>query len=70
MEITQSARRFLSRAQALNGACQLDTSKADGQYRKPASNVKLLNLMTEGGGFEFTPFEQGESHVQVLKDIC
>ena len=32
---------------------QFDTSKADGQFRKPASNKKLLNLI---GGFEFTPF--------------
>lgn len=35
-----------------------DTTKADGQFRKQASNKKLLTLM---GGFEFTPFEQGTS---------
>jgi len=34
-----------------------DTTRADGQYRKPASNKKLLSLT---GGFEFTPFEEGE----------
>ncbi|KAB5589652.1 GDP-L-fucose synthetase [Ceratobasidium theobromae] len=32
-----------------------DTSRADGQFRKPASNKKLLQLT---GGFEFTPFEK------------
>jgi len=36
---------------------QFDTSRADGQFRKPASNKKLLTLM---GGFQFTPFEQGK----------
>jgi GDP-L-fucose synthase len=35
---------------------QFDTTRADGQYRKPASNKKLLGLM---GGFEFTPFDKG-----------
>lgn len=35
---------------------QFDTSRADGQYRKPASNKKLLSLI---GSFEFTPFEEG-----------
>lgn len=34
---------------------KFDTSKADGQYRKPASNAKLLELT---GGFEFTPFHE------------
>jgi len=35
---------------------QFDTTRADGQFRKPASNKKLLALM---GGFEFTPFDKG-----------
>jgi hypothetical protein len=37
-------------------------SKADGQFRKPASNAKLVKLMKESGSepFEFTPFQQGE----------
>jgi hypothetical protein len=42
---------------------QFDTSKSDGQYRKPASNEKLLRLMRETSKdneeFKFTPFEQG-----------
>ena len=38
---------------AILNVLQFDTSKADGQFRKPASNKKLLNLI---GGFEFTPF--------------
>lgn len=42
---------------------QFDTSKSDGQYRKPASNEKLIRLMRETSQdneeFKFTPFEQG-----------
>jgi GDP-L-fucose synthase len=34
---------------------KFDTDKADGQFRKPAPNAKLLKLM---GSFEFTPFRQ------------
>ncbi|KAJ7291294.1 NAD dependent epimerase/dehydratase family-domain-containing protein [Mycena rebaudengoi] len=34
-----------------------DTTKSDGQFRKPASNKKLLGLM---GGFQFTPFEEAQ----------
>ena len=34
---------------------KFDTSKADGQFRKPASNARMIKAM---GGFEFTPFEQ------------
>ncbi|KAJ3507493.1 hypothetical protein NMY22_g16911 [Coprinellus aureogranulatus] len=37
------------------GDYTFDTSRADGQFRKPASNKKLLGLM---GGFEFTPFTE------------
>jgi len=36
------------------GECTFDTTKSDGQFRKPASNKKLLSLM---GSFQFTPFE-------------
>ncbi|KIY62619.1 epimerase-domain-containing protein [Cylindrobasidium torrendii FP15055 ss-10] len=43
------------KAMDFKGEYRFDPSKADGQYRKPASNEKLLKLM---GGFEFTPFEQ------------
>jgi GDP-L-fucose synthase len=42
---------------------QFDTSKLDGQFRKPASNDKLLGLM---GGFEFTPFQMGAFTYLVL----
>ena len=46
-----------------NGSAQFDTSKSDGQYRKPASNEKLIRLMRETSKdneeFKFTPFEQG-----------
>lgn len=45
------------KAVGFEGDYSFDTSKADGQYRKPASNKKLLDLM---GGFEFTPFEKGK----------
>lgn len=38
------------------GEYSFDTSRADGQFRKPASNKKLISAM---GGFEFTAFEQG-----------
>lgn len=39
---------------------QFDTSRPDGQFRKPASNEKLLNLI---GEFEFTPFERGSYYL-------
>jgi GDP-L-fucose synthase len=34
---------------------QFDTTRADGQFRKPASNAKLRSLI---GDFQFTPFDQ------------
>ncbi|CED82874.1 gdp-l-fucose synthetase [Phaffia rhodozyma] len=42
------------------GEYSFDTTKSDGQFRKPASNEKLQKLMTANGGapFEFTPFEE------------
>jgi hypothetical protein len=41
-------------------ADQFDSTKADGQHRKPASNAKLLKLINSKGGepFRFTPFEE------------
>jgi GDP-L-fucose synthase len=42
------------KAIGFEGDYKFDTSRADGQFRKPASNVKLLNLI---GDFKFTPFE-------------
>ncbi|THV02165.1 NAD(P)-binding protein [Dendrothele bispora CBS 962.96] len=41
-------------AMDFKGNYTFDTSRADGQFRKPASNKKLLSLI---GGFEFTPFK-------------
>lgn len=35
---------------------QMDSTKADGQYRKTASNAKLIKHIPE---FKFTPFESG-----------
>jgi len=43
------------KAVGFKGEYTFDTTRADGQFRKPASNKKLLGLI---GGFEFTPFEQ------------
>ncbi|KAL6306921.1 epimerase-domain-containing protein [Sparassis latifolia] len=37
------------------GEYTFDTSRADGQFRKPASNKKLLSLI---GDFHFTPFAE------------
>jgi GDP-L-fucose synthase len=39
----------------LSEESQFDPSRADGQFRKPASNQKLLSLL--GDKFEFTPFD-------------
>lgn len=43
------------KAVGFEGNYSFDTTRADGQFRKPASNAKLLGLV---GKFEFTPFEQ------------
>ncbi|TFK25450.1 epimerase-domain-containing protein [Coprinopsis marcescibilis] len=43
------------KAMDFKGDYTFDTTRADGQFRKPASNKKLLSLI---GGFEFTPFEE------------
>ncbi|KAM5531369.1 hypothetical protein V8D89_014962 [Ganoderma adspersum] len=45
------------KAVGFTGEYRFDTTKADGQFRKPASNKKLLTLV-EGTGFKFTPYEQ------------
>ena len=44
------------KAMNFDGKYEFDTSRADGQFRKPASNKKLLGLI---GDFQFTPFEKG-----------
>jgi GDP-L-fucose synthase len=46
------------KAMDFKGEYSFDTAKADGQFRKPASNKKLLSLI---GDFQFTPFEKGKS---------
>ncbi|KAF8639222.1 hypothetical protein AX17_001707 [Amanita inopinata Kibby_2008] len=43
------------KAIGFEGSYTFDTTKADGQFRKPASNKKVLTLM---GGFQFTPFDK------------
>ena len=48
------------KAVGFTGEYRFDTTKADGQFRKPASNKKLLALVEETG-FKFTPYEQGQS---------
>ncbi|WVQ94041.1 hypothetical protein IAU59_001119 [Kwoniella sp. CBS 9459] len=47
------------KAMDFTGLVKYDTSKADGQYRKPASNAKLMKLMKKTGysEFAFTPFD-------------
>ena len=55
MSIKQVADAIV-KAVGFEGEYAFDASKADGQFRKPASNRKLLGLI---GEFQFTPFEQG-----------
>ncbi|KAJ7201051.1 hypothetical protein GGX14DRAFT_465578 [Mycena pura] len=43
------------KAVGFEGHYSFDTTRADGQFRKPASNKKLLDRI---GGFQFTPFEE------------
>jgi len=42
------------KAVGFEGEYSFDTSRADGQFRKPASNEKLIKVI---GEFPFTPFE-------------
>jgi len=42
-------------AVGFKGEYSFDPSRADGQFRKPASNRKLITLL--GAKFEFTPFD-------------
>ena len=53
-----SVRFPLSPPLSCSSKIQFDTTRSDGQFRKPASNKKLLNLI---GEFQFTPFEEGTS---------
>ncbi|EJU01426.1 epimerase-domain-containing protein [Dacryopinax primogenitus] len=42
------------REMGFTGEYRFDTTKSDGQFRKPASNAQIMSLM---GGFKFTPFD-------------
>lgn len=42
--------------------CQFDSSKADGQFKKTASNAKLLKYLPD---FKFTPFETGQCYLSI-----
>ncbi|KAJ7056962.1 hypothetical protein C8F01DRAFT_1152876 [Mycena amicta] len=43
------------KAVGFEGEYSFDTTRADGQFRKPATNQKLIERI---GGFQFTPFEE------------
>jgi len=47
---------MVAKAMNFQGKVVFDTSKSDGQYKKTASNKKLMSLYPE---FQFTPIEQG-----------
>jgi GDP-L-fucose synthase len=55
------------RCMDFKGECVWDTSKADGQFKKTASNAKLRKLFPD---FEFTPFEEGESALHGSNCLC
>ena len=58
------------KAVGFQGDYRFDTTKADGQFRKPASNKKLMSLVKDTG-FQFTPFEKGESRLpRVARAFC
>lgn len=44
------------KAVGFTGEYTWDTTKADGQYKKTASNLKLRKYLPD---FKFTPFEEG-----------
>jgi hypothetical protein len=46
---------------------QFDTTKADGQYKKTASNSKLKRLLPD---FKFTPFETGKCFLFLHPFCC
>lgn len=55
MTIAEAARAIVD-AFGFGGRLVFDTSKADGQYKKTASNAKLKSILPED--FKFTPFYQ------------
>lgn len=60
VSIKGAAEMIVSAMEFKNGV-EYDTTRADGQYKKTASNAKLRKLWPE---FKFTPFEQA------VKDTC
>lgn len=48
--------QIIAKAMDFKGQVTFDTARADGQFRKPASNKKLRKNLPN---FKFTPFEQG-----------
>ena len=48
------------------GAVQFDTTKSDGQYKKTASNAKLLKYLPN---FKFTPIDEGAVLSLVLNTL-
>ena len=53
--------KYVAGAMDFKGKVVYDTTKADGQYKKTASNKKLMSLYPE---FKFTSIEDG------LKETC
>jgi len=54
VSIADAAKKIVS-TMKFTGTVKFDTSKADGQFKKTASNKKLMSLNPE---FKFTPFDQ------------
>lgn len=50
------AARFVTEALELKSELVFDTSRSDGQYKKPASNAKLLSYLPD---YKFTPLKDG-----------
>jgi GDP-L-fucose synthase len=56
----------IARAFGYEGEIRYDSTQADGQFKKTASNAKLRSYMPN---FQFTPFEQAiNSSVQWFKE--
>ena len=51
------------KAMDFKGEYEWDTSKADGQYKKTASNAKLRKYLPD---YKFVPFEEGKR----CRDAC
>lgn len=48
--------KAITKAFGIEGQYKFDTTRADGQFRKPATNAKLLGLV--GSDFKFTAFDE------------